>query len=122
MHRLQRRYAVAKAMHDTLQADVRAHHAALWKAAPDDMDEQTMEAICGQEIEFETQIGYLAAGDALRDAEQAMIEWGREEALSLPCTPDERQQIADLFEKGPRMVAIRQKLVDLVFRLDGTIG
>ena len=64
--------------------------------------------------------GLSDAEQWVREAEQALIAWGREIALGAtsPYSPEVKETVADLFEKLPRHPLIKQKVIALCLRID----
>lgn len=90
-------YVKAKALYDTLKARYVTE---------------------GQQVVEETQ--FWAAVDARLEAEKALIEWARN--FLQTHRPQEYARVKDAFEKPIYSGGIRQKLVNICFRLDaGTV-
>ena len=76
-----------------------------------------IEAYCGKEIEAEDKSGYTAARDALRDAENAMMDWALEQVKTKCAGKPGLDLVIEMHEKMKRNVVIRHQVVDLAATL-----
>ena len=110
MSQEQREYAAAKAMYQTIKERVDKEKSTI---VPGDL---TTPEGWEPYTAIEEKYGYWKAVDNLRDAEKKMIAWAQ--ALLKQRSPEAYEKVKTVFETPIYAADLRQKLIDLCFRLN----
>ena len=113
MNQHQLRYAVAKAALDALHAEVREQMGDL---APNATEEE-IERYTTREMQIEQELGYDTIFNEWCEARQALLDWGKSVTLRI-ATPDQRPDLEMLFANLDNHPVIRERVIDLAFRLN----
>ena len=106
-------YAAAKALYHTVKARADAEKKAVHEAH--NRHEITVEQWAEQTTDIEYRLGYWKAFDALIVSEKVLIAWAQD--LMQSRRPQDYGRVKEAFEKRIYNEELRQKLVDLCFRL-----
>ena len=105
-------YLEAKAHYDTICEQA---YAALGECT--DWSDAGIEAYIEREAQVHTELGTLRASIALRDAEQALLNWGIAQVkTSKQCKPEHVQPLEKL--ASTPLLKYRQRAIDLILRLE----
>jgi len=116
MSQPQMNYAKAKALYDTIKARADAEKSPIHKAST--RNEITSEEWASQTTDIEYKLGYWKAFDVLIEVEKSLVTWAKETMQTR--RPQDYSRVRDAFEKPIYNKELRQKLIDICFRLDAT--
>ncbi len=112
MHPAQARYAVAKAALDAVHATADEQMGPF----PEKASEEERRAYIDAEVKLEEELGYYPAFNEWCDARLALVQWGKSVALRL-CRPEQRAELAEMYDHIQEHPVEYDKLIDLTFRL-----
>lgn len=116
MNQHQLRYAAAKVAMETLHETVKERMADTPEPGRG-ATEAEIDAYFEKQTQIEHDLGYWTIFNELCDAKQALIEWGKEVTLRL-AKPEQRGELEEMFNNLDYHPAIREKVIDLTFRLN----
>lgn len=107
-------YLVARAHLDTLKAEFFA----VAPVCPDSDDDTALDAYEDAYTAARVAIGMSDAECALRNAEQALVDWSSACALAVARTDSARESVEIVRTRGMKSLTQRPKIIDLAMRLD----
>lgn len=111
-------YQQAKTAYDAARAEYLRRCAELPPLSRDCTDAE-LEAEHKATCAIDAELGYGEFMTLLSEAETNLINWARETVQALPQYAAHAAALAPLWEKWRRLPKIREKLINLSFRLDG---
>ncbi len=116
MNKYQLRYAVAKAALEALHQEVDERMADTPEPGRG-ATEAEVRAYVEKQTQIEDDLGYFTIHAEWCEARKALIEWGKEITLRL-AKPEQRAELEEMYSKLDYHPTIREKVIDLAFRLN----
>ncbi len=113
MNTYQSTYADAKALYETIKDQRDEAYKPLFAAHK--AGQLTNEALIDRQCDVDRDLHLWEAFDVLRQAEELLIGWAKDEIKA--AYPGQYEQIAPAFQKPIYSLKLHNKLVDLCFRL-----
>jgi hypothetical protein len=110
-------YRTAKERYDDLLAQAGTILNAILDECGDLETDEEIEAYCEREAQVHTELGTLKASIALKDAEQALLDWGIAQAVRHPQVSFLDQITLQQIAQTP-LLKYRKMAIDLIMRLE----
>lgn len=119
MNAIQTRYANARATYDAMDAErtaqIESAAVAHFGSEEDAYNDNNFEAMCEIVEAIAERLNSAAITAELSDAEAALLDFGA--AHISKCHPAQWSQVACIFERGVRLLSIRERAINLTMRL-----